>query len=221
MDLNSWLFIFASIQALGVILAFFRVDVRLLRSINVNRVTDTPTRREKVMCVLAFGAFVLCVIGYWRTPAKTQIVARQVNFVKAWGAPGGSRRCNEIFDGAALMPWSSKYNIAVTCGLEDPTIDRFENTNITVSRPFFIRPGDIVISAPYSPAMVSVENHVIEEVRKSIPPTTPKGTLFSVSAQQWYEPVLLAKNTDVADIHKLSDVPKFGGAIISQGWPKE
>jgi hypothetical protein len=62
----------ALIQALGVILAFFRIDVRLLNGWHVK---NQPTNRERVMALLSVGAIVFALVGWWTrpTPSNTEI----------------------------------------------------------------------------------------------------------------------------------------------------
>lgn len=49
--------------------------------------------------------------------------------------------------------------------------------------------------------------------------STPKGIPVTVPINVWYEVVLLLKSTKISDIHRLSDIPRNGGAITSQGFP--
>lgn len=68
--MEFWLFVFAAIQAIGVMLTFFRVDVALLKSMHVPINSVGPTRREKFMVSLAVGSLVLCTIGFYGQSAS-------------------------------------------------------------------------------------------------------------------------------------------------------
>jgi hypothetical protein len=66
--MEPWLFVFAGIQALGVLLAFFRIDVTILRRFNGAALMPLISRREKVMAILALGSLILSIWGLYSAP---------------------------------------------------------------------------------------------------------------------------------------------------------
>jgi hypothetical protein len=65
MPTERWLFLFAALQALGVILVFFRVDVRVFKGLHLSA---WPTDlRQRIMFVLSVGSLVLSVYGFHRS----------------------------------------------------------------------------------------------------------------------------------------------------------
>ena len=63
MSTDLWLFVFAAIQALGVILTFFRLDVTVLSKLRLNAAGRPVSTRERVMVLLAIGALVSAGLG--------------------------------------------------------------------------------------------------------------------------------------------------------------
>jgi hypothetical protein len=91
--MDTWLFGFAAIQAIGVVLAFFRVDIRLLAKSRQTAMMNS-TKREKVMAVLAFGSLALCGIAFYTRPPKsipeTLNNANPEKTIKSWLSDSGN-----------------------------------------------------------------------------------------------------------------------------------
>jgi hypothetical protein len=118
------------------------------------------------------------------------------------------------------MKWSAEYNVAFACGIPDSRVDKFEDEQIAASRPFTIFPGDIAMDAPFSAGLIQRQKDLVDEARKGLPKNTPKGTRFDVPVPMWNELLLLPKAVKSSDIHKLSDITRYGGVLTSQGFPK-
>lgn len=143
-------------------------------------------------------------------PAPAPVIQTQIKGV-----------CQEVADGSQLMKWSGKYKVGFVCGLDDPTRDKLDDDRISISQAFTIHPGNIQMAVRFSPLMQgeisrrwkSIGNEVIPagSVENMVPPGLPMIT--------WSEKVLFSKTTKVSDIHRLSDIPRHGGVILSQGFP--
>jgi hypothetical protein len=139
---------------------------------------------------------------YVPTPiAKPRIIV-------GWGPPGPN--CGFVIDAAPLVIFADKNNVAMVCGMSDATRDKYEDERITVSSPFTIQPQMLSISAPYSALMADAVN----KARENTP--TPTRDKSNVAVPIWYEVVVIPKGTNLSDIHKLSDIPRYGGEILSQ-----
>jgi hypothetical protein len=68
--------------------------------------------------------------------------------------------------------------------------------------------------------MAAFQESLIAKAHDSLPKTTPKGTPFAVPIAIWNEVLLIPKTSNPSNVHRLSDVPRYGGAILSQGLPK-
>src|SRR5947207_2909394 len=153
---DNALFIFAAIQALGVILLFFRIDVRLMRRL-MRRLgrgsadVTSPSQRERLMTLFAVGSLCLAAYGLWNQPKADPFV----RVVKTWGTTGGygpAQGCRMTIDGARLADYARKFDLAITCGVSDPTIDPMNNVAISVSRPITIQSFDFEVEVAISPA---------------------------------------------------------------------
>lgn len=129
--------------------------------------------------------------------------------IRSWGADPPT--CVAVIDTAQLMKFRDKYNVAMACGFNDPTIDRFQDRGITISSTFIIRPGAIHIAAQYSKEMEATLGKRREQARKAGSAT--------VSLSTWYEIILLPKGADVSSIYRLSDVARHDGKVLSQHFP--
>jgi len=184
-------------------------------------------RDHKKRLPMKIGFLVAVAVVTWGTLAydyydrhqKGSPVTLSGPLLKAWGGIGTD--CRLTVDGSQLVKWSDKYNVAFVCGITDLKVDKFEDERITVNTPFTIYPGDIQMVIPFSKQMLDLQSTIIDEVRKSLPKNTPKGTPFGVPIPTWNELVLLSKTTKSTDIHRLSDIPRYGGYVISkQGLPQ-
>ncbi len=131
--------------------------------------------------------------------------------LQGWGSP--IPFCFAVINGPTLMSFRDKYDVAIACGVPDPTLDKFEDKRITISPLFTIRPGPIEIKVTYSKEMAEAVRQQLKGVR--IPQGTGLG--LGITPATWYEVVLLPKGTDTSNIHRLSDVQRYGGKILSQG----
>jgi hypothetical protein len=69
MSTEQWSLLAASIQALGAIATFFRIDVYAISRVRgKKKVMAKSTRREKTMLVLAIGSLVACIVGLATRP---------------------------------------------------------------------------------------------------------------------------------------------------------
>lgn len=148
-----------------------------------------------------------------RTPTPT---ALQV--FKAWGT-NRPDQCLAVLNGSFLVDWSSKYDVGFVCGFEDSSLDKFEDTRITFSPAFTIHSGDIEITVNYSKEMKEKKQTWVNAVAARTPKAARIG-IVSISTREWYEPVLYPRHLNRSDIHKLSDIRRYGGVLISQGLPK-
>ena len=94
-------------------------------------------------------------------------------------------------------------------------MDKYEDQRITLSSPFSIHAGEIDMAVHVSKEMADLEQQIIDNAQA----TVPKGTAFAVPIEVWYEALLLSKSSRASDIHRLSDVPRYGGLIVSQEIP--
>jgi hypothetical protein len=100
--------------------------------------------------------------------------------------------------------------LAVVCGIVDPTVDKFTDDRVTISSVYTIHANQsISIAKPRSKEM---NQAVLEMVANA----GPIGT--SVSVSTWYEAVLVPKDIDMSAIHRLADIPKYGGKILEDGY---
>jgi hypothetical protein len=130
-----------------------------------------------------------------------------------WGGP--TPFCNAQVNGLRLVELRDKYAVAVVCGLPQDGVDRFEDKKITVSSLYTISAEPILSHTAYS---VEMAQHVKGETEKFLKlngmSEMPAG--MTVNIPQWYEVVVLPKQTDISDIYRLSDVTRYGGKILSQ-----
>jgi len=155
------------------------------------------------------------------------------NVVAAWGP--ALNGCQILVDTSRLGTFRDKYYLVGICGLTDATIDKLQQTGITISKSFTITPGGVTIFAPYSPEMARTVNQGV--MPTAVPATTSSGApppsgagagtgsgmvLAPGSAvtvpSMWYQPVLVPKDADLSKITTLSDVKKQGGKILSAAY---
>lgn len=193
------------------------------RSREKDRLEELNLSQKGIYALLVLGLLVSSASLYFnyrpRIVEKTVVQTVQEpprQIFKAWGSTDPTK-CFSVLDTVRLMNYADKYDVAVICGLTDPTVDKFEDQRITVSSTYTIRPGDLEIAAPLSMAMTNAVQHLRDEAVKSLPTKPKRGTVITLQIPMWYETVLILKGTLAADIRKLSDVPRYGGKILSQG----
>ncbi len=127
--------------------------------------------------------------------------------------PGGP--CTAVIDSSQLLQWSDKYRLSVACGIVDPTEDALEDTRISISHPFIITGVAITVTTNYSKEMADGVTTIVNTAIKGMPPP-PKGAGIVVQWYRWYRVILLPVGFDMAAIHQLSDVTKYGGVVLPQ-----
>jgi hypothetical protein len=124
-----------------------------------------------------------------------------------WGTING---CAGTVDGSRLANWQDKYAVALVCGVNEASVDRFVDKRFTISSLYTIVSGGTGITVPYSKTMASA----MAKMKRNAPqPPPPEQVAVSV----WYAVVLLPKDVPVTEIVQLSDVSHRGG-IILQGY---
>jgi len=108
--------------------------------------------------------------------------------------------CQAAVDTSRLTSFKNDFRLVIACGIGDPAIDQFEETNISISSPFTINPGGTIILAPYSSTM--------EATLKA------RGQNPTVL---WFYAVLVPKDVDLSKISHLSEIQKQGGKIVAPG----
>lgn len=196
-----------------------------IRNVFRERAMESPgrpqPRRYLTGAVLwALVAWAAVGFDYWDRHFRSQqgvasslaTVADQAVLL-GWGSP--MPFCTASINGATLMELRDKYAVAFVCGLPQDGVDKFEDKKVTVSPLYTIRAEAIPIRITYGPEM---KQYAEEDLKKTLElkgmSEVPQGT--TVTNPQWYEVVVLPKQIDVSDIHRLSDVIRYGGKILSQ-----
>jgi hypothetical protein len=121
--------------------------------------------------------------------------------------------------GSSLREFQGQYDVAFMIGVNDSSINKFEETRIAISPPFKIVKSDFDVTVPYSASMMEPLEKQNAAVRESLKKAgVPTGTPFLVHHEisVWQEVLLLPKGLSVAELRKLSDVERHGGKIVSQ-----
>jgi hypothetical protein len=139
-----------------------------------------------------------------------------------WGSTD-PRVCTGMVNGAALTPKFERYNLILVCGIDDGTVDKFEDTRISVSNPYNIRAELLNIVIAVSPQMgegiSKITGHPWPPSNIPIPAPSPKKGNLSIVAlpiPEWYETAVIPKGTNLGDIRKLSDISRVGGFVLSR-----
>jgi hypothetical protein len=180
--------------------------VFLLLGIRWNRLEETLKEKGISAAHIAIGFSILSwlLIGY-------DLYSRPSSFMWLyWGTQPPTTQCTAAINGSQLMQWKEEYHVVLVCGFGDPTKDRLEDARITISRPFTVSDGAISISAPYSSAMIDGLRETAAPVFKA----TPKAN--AVEIYLWFRIALIRKDSDLSNIHRLSDVARNGGQLIDQ-----
>ncbi len=147
-------------------------------------------RYVAVVLIAAFVAAFLSVYDIVDRHTSTPPVISQT--LTSWGRDRAG--CVGQVQGSALGRWRGDYDVYLACGVVDPTVDKFNESNISISQPFKIESTPISIAVPYSPDMRN-------QMQQGMPPL-------------WFEIVLLPKHVNVGDVRKLSDIKSLGGITI-------
>lgn len=131
-----------------------------------------------------------------------------------WGF--GVDICTVRTDSAAFLKFKEEYRIVAVCGVDSPSVDRYEDRNITVSEAFTITSNPISISVLLNEKTLQahLERLALEKKSHSLSPIPGKPNL-QLMVSGWGQLVLIPKSATPNDIKKLSDVPVYKGKILS------
>jgi hypothetical protein len=199
----------------------------------VLQVHKAPEDASRVHWGMVFSVGTLCFIfGVLATAYATGSIPQ---IIVMYGSDG--KNCTAEFDTSRLSSFRDKYNILLVCGLNDPTVDRFEDQRIALSSPFGISPAAVTITTPYG----RIQEAINALVQSNLPPgavlvqpalpsspsvaqkpsstQSPKTVMQQrVEISMWHTPILMPKDADLSEIKRLSDVPKHGGKILEKGY---
>jgi hypothetical protein len=134
-----------------------------------------------------------------RTVVQTVEKGEKPRVIVSWGA-GDVAACAERLDLTSIVNYTDKFEVTAICGIEDASVDRFEDQRITISSLRTIIAGQINVVTPLSKEMLTAVKQL--------------NAVGIKNYSQWNEVVLLPKGTLVSDIHKLSDVHRYQGKIL-------
>lgn len=202
----------------GLVLAY--KQLRLMQPQAQHSATSWPTvkRYWPVMACFIFmmGSWLPYYAATTNNQAHVGTVAPtyQGRILTKWGT-GPDRTCEASLNGQLLMKHKDDYGVVVACGFKNSTIDRLEDTEISVSSVFTIWPGAIEISIPLSQQMSKAFNDRVDHANKQAKDSGNKTAQLNASI--WFEVILLPRTVNTLDIHKLADVARLGGQIPSLG----
>ena len=147
-----------------------------------------------------------------RTVVQTVYIPQPTpaRIIMGWGDVSG-KNCSVSVDPTGLLKYRDAYEVGVICGFTDPAIDKFEDQNVTITPLYTIGLQPFDIATPWSKPMAAALEKAAQEAKRLSHNPCAAGAIPT-----WFEVVVLPKGTNIADIHKLSDVPRFGGIILSQ-----
>jgi hypothetical protein len=147
-------------------------------------------RRLLMLVLLVLISLALSSYGFY-------IVYRLVPVPKIvqWGV--SAKHCNVIVDTTPVVGSSGDYDIAMACGIIDPTIDQTEDTRIILSGPFIIHGGLQAISAASNPDF----DKYVESFGNN-------------QVSFWQRMFLIPKDRNTTEIHKLSDIDRIKGKLF-------
>lgn len=132
-----------------------------------------------------------------------------------WSVPNNSN-CFAIVDASRLKSESlNKLDIALVCGIVDPSTDKMQDTRITVSK-LFTPQTTLPISVPFSQAMSEALDSSEDAAIKAMSPRPPHGTNLKMTARIWMRLAVLPKGFDIGNIHSLQDVASNGGKLSGE-----
>jgi hypothetical protein len=157
--------------------------------------------------------------GYWPVIAMAILAAaawipymlhigepERVMAITAWG--GMQDGCYVVVDGSKLQHYSDKYNVFLSCGISNPTVDQNQDTLIAMSSQFTVGKDAIPVAAKYPQALL---DHI-----KSLATSTPPQP-YNV----WHIVFLFPKKGDVSRVKRMADVREFGGKLVNNCEPIE
>jgi hypothetical protein len=162
-----------------------------------------------------------CICFLWGVLVTAQATGSVPTIIQQWSAtPTG---CVGLIDAAKLKQFSTKYNVALFCGIGDAAVDKITDNTVAISAPFTIVPGAIVIEAKGKGFADKLQPPQLQP-QTSPPPQPPSPPLLPPQAQLvqvqqtvWFEAVIIPKNVDMSAIHNLADVKRYGGKIMREG----
>jgi hypothetical protein len=144
------------------------------------------------------------------------------------GSGNGQNFAVHQLNGKAVMDFRKDYKLLVVCGLVNPTVDKFEDMRIAKSAAFTIVPEVMEVVTPYSASMLETLNAVAVQVAGSQKQLVRPGfkqtkknrravtRQVGFQYQTWGETVLLPNGVNPDDIHRLSDVRRYNGKILTE-----
>jgi hypothetical protein len=119
------------------------------------------------------------------------------NVFAQWGA--GPDSCFGVIDTSKLVSFREDYQLALACGVNDPTVDKLDDNRIVVSNLFEILPSGVSVVVPVSSTLADLEK-------------TPAGQGGGV----WHEALLIPRGVSKDKISRLRDVLQFRGKIVDE-----
>jgi len=198
MSQESWLFLFALFAALGGIAAFIELISKLATTKSNSGSITISRARGWFISALLLGSLILSILGFWTIYSRNQreMIPRTVQWAALADASGKVIGCQVVVDTSLIISLADKYDVVLVCGIPDPSIDELEDSRIAVGRPFNISGGLQHMADVFTnPELVSA--------------VSSAGSNLSV----WQRVVVVPKGTDLSEIKRLSDVPRFGGKL--------
>jgi len=200
MSESSWLFLFAACGAVGGIATFWDLLWRLVTANAAAGPMNISRARAWFTSVLLLGSLVLSVLGFLSIYENSQ--EGMFPHTLAWGPlsdkDGNITGCAVATDTTPIKSWADKYWVVLVSGISDASVDQVEDTRIAISNPFNITGGtqEIVDNFKDPKLLAAFRN-------------TP-----AHNVSQWQRVIVVRKGTDLDEIKRLSDVPRFGGKLF-------
>lgn len=203
MDWTFWLPL--TVNFIGLLLTY--VQIRMMKQ-QMSKVKNRPSNLKVYWPVFLMLLF---MVGVW-IPYVATAKPKANRIIVAWGVPGA---CGGVINTVPLMPYNDGFGVAMICGVENHGIDRVEDQRITVTPVFTITGGDLPIQTAYSKGMADAIQEFRDRVLKDISPAMREQASANITVSLWHQVVLLPKNVNTADIHKVSDVKRNGGKLLA------
>jgi hypothetical protein len=162
------LLICGAVQAVGVILVFFRLDVRVFSRLGKYQVGLTEkqiqrrrirmlktTRREKFMLILGVGCLFCAALGLYRTMSFS--IPAGIHYLDSWGLnfPFPNATANKMeLSGSVLMPYRINYRVAGACFRYHGTADILDATGLQKSGLYDIKDEALKIEMPWDSSFI-------------------------------------------------------------------
>lgn len=141
------------------------------------------------------------------------------------GQGAGHKVTQNTLNTEAVIDFKKDYKVAIVCGLNDPTVDKYEDPRISKSDAFTITGQELdVVIQHQSPMTDALDEALAAHARQVSPPISRgfrgygkrKKVLINYRMNVWTEIVLLPIGASSSSIHKLSDVRHLNGKIITE-----